>query len=113
MSEAMMWLLIRGVWETLAMTFVSGFFGFVIGLAGRRIAICHASGANYGERQAVSRAFCGGQYFPLDSIYHPAGVDDSFYPGNCRHLHWFTGRDCAADRRRRAFYRPYGWKMRC
>ena len=32
MSEAMMWLLARGVWETLAMTFVSGFFGFVLGL---------------------------------------------------------------------------------
>ncbi len=32
MSEPMMWLLARGVWETLAMTFVSGFFGFVIGL---------------------------------------------------------------------------------
>ena len=28
MSEPMMWLLVRGVWETLAMTFVSGFFGF-------------------------------------------------------------------------------------
>nr|WP_024965648.1 methionine ABC transporter permease MetI [Pantoea sp. IMH] len=32
MSEAMMWLLARGVWETLVMTFVSGFFGFVLGL---------------------------------------------------------------------------------
>lgn len=32
MSETMMWLLVRGVWETLVMTFVSGFFGFVIGL---------------------------------------------------------------------------------
>ena len=32
MSEPMIWLLVRGVWETLAMTFVSGFFGFVIGL---------------------------------------------------------------------------------
>ncbi|EOS8157746.1 methionine ABC transporter permease MetI [Escherichia coli] len=32
MSEPMMWLLVRGVWETLAMTFVSGFFGFVVGL---------------------------------------------------------------------------------
>ena len=32
MSEAMMWLLGRGVWETLMMTFVSGFFGFVLGL---------------------------------------------------------------------------------
>jgi D-methionine transport system permease protein len=28
----MIWLLVRGVWETLAMTFVSGFFGFVLGL---------------------------------------------------------------------------------
>ncbi|GAA0475058.1 MULTISPECIES: methionine ABC transporter permease MetI [Tatumella] len=32
MSEAMIWLLAGGVWETLIMTFVSGFFGFVIGL---------------------------------------------------------------------------------
>lgn len=32
MSEAMVMLLCRGVWETLVMTFVSGFFGFVIGL---------------------------------------------------------------------------------
>lgn len=32
MSEAMILLLCRGVWETLVMTFVSGFFGFVIGL---------------------------------------------------------------------------------
>ncbi|EFE96102.1 methionine ABC transporter permease MetI [Serratia odorifera] len=32
MSEAMMWLMARGVWETVMMTFVSGFFGFVIGL---------------------------------------------------------------------------------
>ena len=32
MSEAMMWLMAKGVWETVAMTFVSGFFGFVLGL---------------------------------------------------------------------------------
>lgn len=32
MSEAMVALLVRGVWETLVMTFVSGFLGFVIGL---------------------------------------------------------------------------------
>lgn len=32
MSEAMILLLCRGVWETLVMTFVSGFFGFVLGL---------------------------------------------------------------------------------
>lgn len=32
MSESMQWLLVGGIWETLVMTFVSGFFGFVIGL---------------------------------------------------------------------------------
>ncbi|AXW85814.1 DL-methionine transporter permease subunit [Lonsdalea britannica] len=32
MSEAMMWLMARGVWETIVMTLVSGFFGFVLGL---------------------------------------------------------------------------------
>lgn len=32
MSEAMMWLLVAGTWETIVMTFVSGFFGFVLGL---------------------------------------------------------------------------------
>ncbi|MBD2803622.1 methionine ABC transporter permease MetI [Xenorhabdus sp. ZM] len=32
MSEGMILLLTKGVWETLVMTFVSGFFGFVIGL---------------------------------------------------------------------------------
>ncbi|GAA0498025.1 methionine ABC transporter permease MetI [Tatumella terrea] len=32
MSDAMIWLLAGGVWETLIMTFVSGFFGFVLGL---------------------------------------------------------------------------------
>lgn len=32
MSEAMMWLLGRGIWETIVMTFTSGFFGFVLGL---------------------------------------------------------------------------------
>ena len=32
MSEAMMLLLIKGAWETIFMTFVAGFFGFVMGL---------------------------------------------------------------------------------
>lgn len=32
MSEAMMWLFAKGIWETVVMTFVSGFFGFVLGL---------------------------------------------------------------------------------
>ncbi len=32
MSEAMLWMLAKGTWETIVMTFVSGFFGFVLGL---------------------------------------------------------------------------------
>lgn len=32
MSESMTWLLVNGTWETIVMTFISGFFGFVIGL---------------------------------------------------------------------------------
>lgn len=32
MSEAMLWMLARGTWETIVMTFLSGFFGFVLGL---------------------------------------------------------------------------------
>lgn len=32
MSEAMLWLLVRGFNETLIMTFVSGFFGFMLGI---------------------------------------------------------------------------------
>ena len=32
MSEAMVLLLLKGAWETIFMTFVSGFFGFAIGL---------------------------------------------------------------------------------
>lgn len=32
MSEAMIQLLIKGTWETIVMTFLSGFFGFVMGL---------------------------------------------------------------------------------
>ena len=32
MSDAMGWMLANGTWETIVMTFVSGFFGFVIGL---------------------------------------------------------------------------------
>ena len=32
MSEAMGWMLVNGLWETVVMTFVSGFFGFLLGL---------------------------------------------------------------------------------
>lgn len=46
MSEPMMWLLVRGVWETLAMTFVSGFW-FCDWPAGWRVAVRNAAGANH------------------------------------------------------------------
>ncbi len=32
MSEPMVHLMLEGLWETVIMTFVSGFFGFLIGL---------------------------------------------------------------------------------
>jgi D-methionine transport system permease protein len=32
MSEPMLWMILRGLLETIVMTFVSGFFGFVLGL---------------------------------------------------------------------------------
>ena len=32
MSDSMLRMLLNGLWETIVMTFVSGFFGFVIGL---------------------------------------------------------------------------------
>ena len=32
MSEAVINLLLKGTWETVLMTFVSGFFGFLLGL---------------------------------------------------------------------------------
>lgn len=32
MSDAMIWMIVRGLWETIIMTFLSGFFGFILGL---------------------------------------------------------------------------------
>ena len=32
MSDSLIELLLKGTWETIVMTFVSGFFGFLIGL---------------------------------------------------------------------------------
>ena len=32
MSDSIIDLLLKGTWETIVMTFVSGFFGFVLGL---------------------------------------------------------------------------------
>ncbi len=61
------------------MTFVSGFFGFVIGLP-VGVLLYVTPGANYGEHRAVSLPLCGSQYFPLSIPFIcPAGVDDSFY----------------------------------
>lgn len=110
MSEAMMWLLVRGVWETLAMTFVSGFFGFVIGLpVGVLLYVTRPgqimeSARLYRALSAVVNIFRSIPFIILLVWMIP------FTPNNCRHLHRFAGRDCTADRRRRAFYRPYGGK---
>ena len=59
MSEPMIWLLVRGVWETLAMTFVSG-FGFVLGLPVGVLLYRYPSGADCRQRPAVSYAIGAG-----------------------------------------------------
>lgn len=110
MSEAMMWLLVRGVWETLAMTFVSGFFGFVIGLPVGVLLYVTRPGQImenarlYRSLSAVVNIFRSIPFIILLVWMIP------FTRIIVRHLHWFAGRDCTADRRRRAFYRPYGGK---
>lgn len=76
MSEAMMWLLLRGVWETLAMTFVSGFFGFVLGLP-VGVLLYVTRPANRRQCQTVPYAVGAGEYFPLHPVHYPAGLDDS------------------------------------
>ncbi|STE88319.1 D-methionine ABC transporter permease [Escherichia coli] len=63
MSEPMMWLLVRGVWETLAMTFVSGFFGFVIGLPVGVLLYVTRPGQIIANAKAVSYRFCDCEHF--------------------------------------------------
>ena len=78
--------------------------------ARRRTAVRHASGANHREREALSYAVSAGQYFPLHPIHYTAGMDDSIYPHDCRHLDRFTGRYRPADRGCRTVYCPNGRK---
>lgn len=110
MSEAMMWLLVRGVWETLAMTFVSGFFGFVIGLPVGVLLYVTRPGQImenarlYRSLSAVVNIFRSIPFIillvwmiPFTRIIVGTSIG-------------FAGCNCTADRRRRAFYRPYGGK---
>ncbi len=69
-----MLLLVRGVWETLAMTFCSG-FGFVDWPAGWRITYVTRPGQIM--ENAVLYRPSAVVNISLDSLYHPAGVDDS------------------------------------
>ncbi len=117
MSEAMMWLLVRGVWETLAMTFVSGFFGFVIGLPVGVLLYVTRPGQImenarlYRSLSAVVNIFRSIPFIILLVWMIPftriivgtsIGLQAAIEIGRAC--------NCTADRRRRAFYRPYGGK---
>ncbi len=59
--------------ETLAMTFVSGFFGFVIGLP---VAFCFMSrvrGKLLLTRSCIDR-FCNCEHFPFHPVHYLAGM---------------------------------------
>ncbi len=79
--------------ETLAMTFVSGFFGFRDWPAVGVLLYVTRRGRLWRTR-TVSLPLRGGQYFP-SFLYHPAGVDDSFTRIIVGTSIGFAGRDCA------------------
>lgn len=112
MSEAMMWLLVRGVWETLAMTFVSGFFGFVIGLPVGVLLYVTRPGQImenarlYRSLSAVVNIFRSIPFIILLVWMIP------FTRIIVGLIHWFAGRDCTADRRQPRLLSPVWWKMR-
>lgn len=108
MSEAMMWLLLRGVWETLAMTFVSGFFGFVLGLpVGVLLYVTRpgqivANAKLYRTLSALVNIFRSIPFIILLVWMIP------FTPRDRRYLYRPAGSDCAINSWRRAVYRPHG-----
>lgn len=110
MSEPMIWLLVRGVWETLAMTFVSGFFGFVLGLpVGVLLYVTRpgqiaASARLYRTLSALVNIFRSIPFIILLVWMIP------FYPRDRRYLYRPAGSDCAINGWRRAVYRTYGGK---
>ncbi|STP21943.1 D-methionine ABC transporter permease [Escherichia coli] len=74
MSEPMMWLLVRGVWETLAMTFVSGFFWLCDWVC--RLAFCFMSrvrGKLLLTRKLYRTNFCDCEHFPFHPVHYLAG----------------------------------------
>ena len=91
MSEPMMWLLVRGVWETLAMTFVSGFFGFVIGLP-------------VGVLLYVTRP---GQIIANAKLYRTVSAIVNIFR-SIPFIDWFAGSDCSVNRWWSTVYCPYG-----
>ncbi len=108
MSEAMMWLLLRGVWETLAMTFVSGFFGFVLGLPVGVLLYVTRPGQIVANAKLYRTLSALVNIFRSIPFHYPAGLDDSVYPRDRRYLYRPAGSDCAINSWRRAVYRPHG-----
>jgi ABC-type methionine transport system permease subunit len=108
----MIWLLLRGVWETLAMTFVSGFFGFVLGLpVGVLLYVTRpgqiaANAKLYRTLSALVNIFRSIPFIILLVWMIPS-------PRELSYVHRPAGGHCAADGWRRAVYRPHGWRTRC
>ena len=55
MSDPLIWLLVKGTWETIVMTFVSGFFGFALGLPVGVLLFLTRTGQNL-EQRVVNRS---------------------------------------------------------
>jgi len=108
MSEPMMWLLVRGVWETLAMTFVSGFFGFVIGLPVGVLLYVTRPGQIIANAKLYRTVSAIVNIFRSIPFIYLAGMDDSVYPRYCRYIDWFAGSDCSVNRWCSTVYCPYG-----
>lgn len=85
MSDGMIALLARGVWETLTMTFVSGFFGFVIGLPIGVLLYVSRPGQIVDNAKLYRMASALVNIFR--SFYYSAGLDDSVYPYHRRDFH--------------------------
>ncbi len=108
----MMRLLVRGVWETLAMTLSPVSFGFVIGLpVGVLLYVGRARGRLAENARPYRPSAVINIFRSIPFIILPLVRMIPFTRIIVGNLHWFAGRDCTADRRRRAFYRPlYGRK---
>src|SRR5471030_2682745 len=106
MSEAMMWLMGRGIWETVIMTLTSGLFGFVLGLPFGVLLYVTRPG-QIAENKKVYRVMSAVVNI-FRSIHYFVGLDDSVYPINRRHLDRFASGDRAINRRCGSVYCTYG-----